>query len=158
LFRLLERYQTAVVIFFTIALPVMIYRANAVDPANANLIDRALLAAAAPLKQLMGWATGKVSDSWYNYVDVVNARKETGGLRRRLMQAERARDEAQSLAVENQRLRAVLKLKEANSSATLLPATVIAVGTSPLARTIEIDRGSVDGIARGMVVASDEGL
>jgi rod shape-determining protein MreC len=157
-FRLFERYQTAIVIFFTIALPVLAYRANAAEPANANAIDRLFLAATAPIKAFMSWATGKVSDGWYGYVDLRAARKDAGELKRRLMQAERARDEAKSLVNENTHLRTILGIKESNPKATLLAATVIAAGSSPLGRTVEIDRGSVDGVARGMAVISDAGL
>lgn len=156
--RLLERYQTAIVIFFALTLPIGVYRANSIEPANANPLDKVLLAASAPLKHLLSWATGAVSDAWFNYVDVYQARRENGDLRRRLMKAERARDERESLRAENVHLRVMLQIREQNPAATLLPASVIAAGSSPLSRTIEIDRGSIDSVARGMVVISDEGL
>jgi rod shape-determining protein MreC len=158
MFRLLERYRTAIVIFFAITLPVFVYRANAIEPANANPVDRVLLAATAPLKSAMSWAIGSVSDLWYSYIDVVRARGENGQLRRRLIKAERARDEAEALVTENAHLRGLLKIKEPNPQVTFLAATVIAAGTSPLARTIEIDKGALEGVGRGMVVVSDEGL
>lgn len=158
MFRILERYWTAIVIFLVITMPVFVYRANAVEPATANTVDRIFLAASAPLKHLMSWATGAVSDAWYSYVDVFRARKEYAELHIRLVRAERARDEAQALVVENQHLRKILQIRDDNPSATLLPATVIGAGTSPIARTIEVDRGAIDGVVKGMVVISDEGL
>lgn len=156
--RLLERYRTIVVILTVIVVPLFFYRANAADPSDATVIDRIVLVASAPLMKVMSRAITAVSDAWYRYVDVVDARKENGELRRRLFRAERERDERASLELENTRLRRLLEIKERNPKFSTLQATVIAAGTSPLSRTVEIDRGALDGVTRGMPILADEGL
>jgi rod shape-determining protein MreC len=125
---------------------------------EANAIDKIVLFAASPLKHLMIWATGFVSDSWYDYVSVVDARRENAELRRRLNQAERDLDIARTLEIENRHLAALLDIQEKNEEHRLLTARVIGAGSSPLSRTLEIDRGSLAGVKRGMPVIAGQGL
>ncbi|MCK6551893.1 rod shape-determining protein MreC, partial [Myxococcota bacterium] len=158
MFRLLERYQTVLVLAVALALPLFVYRANATDPADARLVDRLIRGATAPIQGLLMSAVGAVSELWSSYVDVVDARRENGELRRRLHAAEQKNDELQAIAVENEHLRAVLELEAKNPAVESLPANVIGAGTSPSARTIDIDRGALDRVGRGMVVISDAGL
>lgn len=158
MFRLLERYQTWIVIFAIIVFPLLVYRANASEPADTNMIDRAVLAATAPLKKLMSTAIGAVSDTWYEYVDVVGARGENGELRRRVNFAEAERDRLRAFEDENAHLRGLLKIKDLNPKIEPVAANIIAAGSSPLSRTMEIDRGAIDNVQRGMPVISDQGL
>lgn len=158
MFRLLARYQTWIVLLAIIVAPLVVYRANSSDPANANPFDRVVLFATQPLKKLMSQAIGAASDTWFEYVDVVGARRENGELRRRAGIAEAEVDRLRWLHEENEHLRGLLQLKDANPKLVPVAANVIATGSSVLSRTLEIDRGAIDGVARGMPVVSDQGL
>jgi rod shape-determining protein MreC len=158
MFRLLERYQTFIVLFFIVTVPLLVYRANSRTPADANIVDRLVLAATAPIKSMINAAVGGVSDTWYDYVDVVGARAENGELRRRANVAENERDRLKLMEEENLRFRKLLLIKDTNPKHEPLAANVIAVGTSPLSRTIEIDVGAIDGVQRGMAVIAEDGL
>lgn len=59
---------------------------------------------------------------------------------------------------ENEALRAMLGFKQANQNFQLTAAEVIARDPNPLIRYVVIDRGSADGIARGMPVVTARGL
>jgi rod shape-determining protein MreC len=156
--RFLKRYQTPIAVLLAILVPLIIYRANAVAVGEANVIDKIVLFASSPIKHLMMWATGLASDTWYNYVNIVDARKENAELRRRLHVAERDLDIARTLEIENRHLTALLQIQEENPSYRLLAARVIGAGSSPLSRTLEIDRGSLAGVRRGMPVLAGQGL
>lgn len=158
MFRRLKNYRTPIVVLATVLLPLMVYRAHTVRPSRALLLDKLVLAATAPVRALLMSSTGAVSDLWSRYVDVVGVRKQAfdfarqnGALRRELARLE-------PLAVENQRLRRLLRILEDNPQLDLLVAEVIGVSNSPSARTLQIDRGSLDHVAQGAPVISDQGL
>lgn len=158
MFRLLRRYAKPLTVVVALLLPLLVYRANAIRPADANLLDRLVLLLTAPVEGWLSAATSFASDSFDRYLDVFNAREENVSLRRALAEAERERDRLSNLVGENQELRSLLSLKELNPDAQLVAAQVIGAGTSPLSRTIDIDRGSLDGLRRGATVLGGQGL
>ena len=158
MFRLLRRYAKPLTVVVALLLPLLVYRANAIRPADANLLDRLVLVVTAPLEGWLSAATSFASDTFDRYLDVFNAREENVSLRRSLAAAERERDRLSNLVDENQELRRLLSLRELNPDAQLVAAQVIGAGTSPLSRTIDIDRGSLDGVRRGATVLGGQGL
>lgn len=156
--RLLDRYRTPLVLLAAVLLPLLVYRANAVEPADANVLDKLILGGTAPIRRFLMGTTGGASDLWYRYVDLAHARREYGELARRLREAELERDRLEHLARENESLARLLELKRLNPEARQVAAHVIGAGTSPASRTLEIDRGSLDGVRRGDVVLSGAGL
>lgn len=158
MFRFLERYRTPVLVLVVVLLPLVVYRAHAVRPSRANVLDKLVLSATAPLRGLMMQATGAVSDLWYRYVDLVEARKQTADLARRVQTLEREVDRLETVAVENAELRSLLKIARDNPDTRFEVAEVIGMSISPSARTLEIDLGSLDGIPLGAPVISDQGL
>jgi rod shape-determining protein MreC len=156
--RFLKRYQTPIAVLLSILVPLVIYRANAVSVGEANAVDKIVLFATSPLKQLMTWATASVSDAWFEYFSLVDARRENAELRLELLEAERELDDVRTLQIDNERLTRLLAIQEDNPDFRLMTARVIAAGSSPLSRTLEINRGSLAGVKRGMPVISGQGL
>jgi rod shape-determining protein MreC len=158
LFRLLRRYQKPLAVLVAIILPLLVYRANSIRPANANVLDRFVLLVTSPLERWLSGATSFVSDNFDAYLDVVHAREENIDLRRRLHEADRDRDRLPGLVEENEQLRRLLSLSSQNPDLKLVAAEVIGAGTSPLSRSIDIDRGALHGVFRGAPVISGQGL
>jgi rod shape-determining protein MreC len=156
--RFLKRHQTPIAVLLAIVVPLIVYRANAANVGEANVIDKIVLFATSPLQHLMTWATGKLSDSYYDYVDVVDARRQNSELRRRLYEIERDLDALRNLEVENRHLNTLLDIDKKNPDFRLLVAQVIGAGSSPSSRTLQIDRGSLAGVKRGMAVIAGQGL
>jgi len=156
LFRIPKRHRSWLIIAGLFLLPLVVYRASASGPARA--IDKLVLTATSPLERLLAYATDFVAERWYLYVDVVGARRQSIELMQRANAGERLAAETEALEAENTRLRRLLELKERNPELRTLAATVVAGGSSPLSRVVRIDRGLVDGIARGAPVISDRGL
>ncbi len=156
--RLVERYRAPLVVVALFVVPLVVYRAHAVNPRDANVVDRILLLVTTPVEWLVSASTELVSERWYSYVDVVGARRDNVDLRRRVLRLERLAGEAETLEAENARLRRLLLLRERNPKLDTLAATIIAAGASPLHRIVRIDRGLGDGVQRGMAVIADEGV
>lgn len=158
MFRLLEQYRKPLAVLVAVLLPLAVYRAHVVRPAHANVFDRLVLATTKPARAFLMGATGAVSDAWYRYVAVVGAREQSAELRRRVHALEREVDELAPLRAENEELRRLLEIAKDNPKLDLLGARVIGLGTSPSARTLEIDKGALDDVPQGAPVLGPNGL
>ena len=158
MFDFLRSYRMPLVVALTVFLPLLVYRANARRSGRFNTLDRIVLFTTTPLNRLMASLTGTLSDGWYGYVDLRNARVESVDLRRQLTVLARERDRLEFLGDENERLRDLLKLSKSNPDAQLVSATVIGAGSALTARTLTIDVGATDGVPRGAPVLAGQGL
>lgn len=158
MFRFFLRHQTPLSVVIAVLLPLIVYRANATEPAETTLLDRLVLAATAPLRAVLMAATGAISDAWYDYAVVVDSREDNAALRLRLTRLEHENAALAALKTENEALRFQLQLSLRNPEHPLVAARVIGAGISPEARTIEVDRGAVHGVRRGHPVIAAEGM
>ncbi|MEL7370857.1 MAG: hypothetical protein AAFN74_18190, partial [Myxococcota bacterium] len=92
MFDFLRGYRTPLMVAMTILIPLMVYRANVRRPGRFNSLDRVVLFVTTPLNGFMARLTGTVSDAWYRYVDLQDARRESVELRRQLTRLARERD------------------------------------------------------------------
>lgn len=153
-----KRHRTWLIVAALILLPLLVYRAHARREPRNSWLDRGIIVLTSPLEKLLARATQLVSDRWYLYVDLREARQENIELRRSLLRLDQKIADSETLEEENQRLRRALELRDRNPGLELLAATVVAYGHSPIERTVRIDRGLVHGIRRGMAVIAEEGL
>ena len=117
MFDFLRNYRTPMMVAVVVLLPLMVYRANVRRASRFSTLDRIVLFTTTPLNRLMANLTGSLSDAWYQYVDLTNARLESVDLRRQLTILARERDRLEFLGEENQRLRRLLELNDANPEA-----------------------------------------
>ena len=113
--------------------------------------------ALAPLEQAMTSAAAQADRVAAIFGDVSALRAENAKLRAADEQERRQIVELQAAAKENAQLRQALDFQK-SSGRRLVAADVIGAGPDPLTRTMEIDRGSADGIKPGMVVVTGAGL
>lgn len=158
MFRLLKQYRTPIVVLAAVLLPLGVYRAHSVRPSRANMLDKLILAATKPVRGFLMGATGAVSDAWYHYVDLVHAREQASELRLEVAALRRDVDRLETLEHENRELERLLSIARDNPQLELRTARVIGVGTSPSARTVEIDQGALHGVPQGAPVIAANGL
>lgn len=92
-----------------------------------------------------------------DYVFLVHLRQENERLKRLVVELERKNAELVETAIANERLRSFLNFKKQIPSPTL-PAELIGEDASSWFRTITINKGSADGVKKGMVVVAAAGL
>lgn len=156
--RALERFRVPIVIALALLAPAAVYRAHARGDARRNLVDKVILAATAPVQSLLVRSVGAVSDAWHRYIDLVDARRVEGELRRDLGRERRRVAALEVLEVENAHLRALLELEAANPEPELRAARVIGLGLDPGTEVVRVDQGALDGLRRGAPVLNGEGL
>jgi rod shape-determining protein MreC len=91
-------------------------------------------------------------------VDLVEARRAEGELRRELGAARRRVALLEAVEVENAHLRALLDLEARNPAHDLEAARVVGAGLDPGVSVLRIDEGALDGLERGFPVLSGAGL
>ena len=111
-----------------------------------------------PLQKGVSFVTGKVGhlvDHFQNYDEMEAENKE---LREKVAQLEQQVRDAQVAVDENERLRVLTGLVEANPTFHYDMAEVIARSPGQWATTISIDKGSLDGVAENDLVVTAEGM
>lgn len=92
-----------------------------------------------------------------NYLDLIGVRQENEQLRQELLQYKAANIEYREALATNVRLKKLLELKESLPPPTLT-AEIIGKDPSLWFRTLTINRGSSDGVQKGMPVVTVEGV
>ena len=113
--------------------------------------------ALAPIEGAMTSAATQVDRVTAVFGEVSSLRAENQRLRAADEQQRRQLVELQSAAKENAALRQALNFQKA-SGHSIVAANVIGRGPDALTRTMEIDRGTADGVRTGMIVATGAGL
>jgi len=123
----------------------------------ASGLGRMMIAFVAPFQELATHVVKTVQDSWWRYFFLVSVARENQQLLQQLAESQQKIIQQHELELENQRLRELLGFKRA------LPAPVIAaeiIGKDPSAwfKTVIIDKGSTDGLRRGLPAVSSLGV
>ncbi|MCU0591819.1 MAG: rod shape-determining protein MreC [Desulfobacterales bacterium] len=123
----------------------------------ASGLGRAMIAFVAPFQELATRAVKTIQDGWWNYFFLVSVSQENQRLLKELGKSHQKIIQQSELELENQRLRELLGFKRS------LPAPAIAaeiIGKDPSAwfKTVIIDKGSSDGLRRGLPAVSSLGV
>ena len=138
--------------------PLLVYRAHRVRDARPNLLEQVIREATKPIQIFLTRSVGWVSDAWYAYVDVLDARAELAQLRIEQAALRRQVEALDAFQAENRVLRGLLELDARLPQPELVATRVMGGGAGPAARTLVVDRGRLHGVERGLPVVSREGL
>ncbi|MBU0679830.1 MAG: rod shape-determining protein MreC [Proteobacteria bacterium] len=100
---------------------------------------------------------GGIGNVWNSYIALIHVRRENKVLRDELDRAIYTNQEYREAMAENIRLHKLLQIKETHKPPTLT-AQIIGRDPSLWFRTLTIDRGTSDGIEKGMPVITVEGV
>ena len=110
-----------------------------------------------PLQTAVAKVSNYGSSIWENYIALLHVREENEQLRQELQQYKAANIEYREALATNTRLQKLLELKESLPPPTLT-AEIIGKDPSLWFRTLTINRGSSDGVQKGMPVVTVEGV
>jgi len=127
------------------------------DGIPVSRFERLTIAMVGPFQMMVTRTTNAVQDVWSVYFTSVSAARENKMLKKALAQATADQNSCRELALENQRLRKFIHFKEAESQ-IMVAAKVIARDASPWFSTMMIDKGTEDGLSRGLPVVAAEGI
>lgn len=111
-----------------------------------------------PVENVLSYSARRVGDFWSNYLALVNVRQENRNLQELIAQQDKALREIGEFKTANERLTALLGLKEAYPYLEMKAAYVLAWEPGPWFRAIVISQGSSDGLAIGQPVIHNQGV
>jgi len=110
-----------------------------------------------PFQTAISKVSNFTGDIWGKYIGLHNVREENERLRLELLQYKTANIEYREAIATNVRLKKLLELKESLPPPTLT-AEIVGKDPSLWFRTLTINRGSADGVQKGMPVVTVEGV
>ena len=110
-----------------------------------------------PFQTAISKVSNYVGDFWQKYIALLHVREENEQLRQELLQYKTANIEYREAVATNVRLQKLLELKESLPPPTLT-AEIVGKDPSLWFRTLTINRGSSDGVQKGMPVVTVEGV
>jgi rod shape-determining protein MreC len=156
---LLRRYRELILVAVLLIFPLAVFFANAKKPGQVSRVDRAILSLTAPIEKVVGAVVVGSLRAWDQYVALRGSHQRAADLEKRSQALALRVQELQNEAVENDRLRRLLALAEAAPARTYTGARVIGVRAEPSGlQLVTLDKGSDDGLSRGMPVITAEGV
>ena len=117
-----------------------------------------LLEVVGPVESALSAVVGRVDSFWRNYLYLVGVREENRSLREVVGRQSRQLAELGEYKAANERLTALLGLRNAYPNLVMKPAHILAWDPSPWFRSIIISLGSRDGLAVDQAVVHDRGV
>lgn len=122
-----------------------------------GVLHKLIFEVTGPVEQVISRAADFVGGFKEQYVDLVNVRKENKRLWQELQEARAAAYKNREALATNARLKKLLDFKE-SLELPMQSARIVGKDPSLWFRTVIIDRGSSDGIFKGMPVVNAEGI
>lgn len=157
MWELLKKYRIHLVTGGIVLLAFLFYSLNLKNLEHANLFERVVLNATAPLHGGIAAVNRAVVGIWNDYVDLVDVRRENKELRESVKILNDRLLESREALLANERMKKLLDLKT-SLPVPALPASVIGEDGAPWFQTLTINRGEADGLQEGMPVVAAEGV
>ena len=120
-------------------------------------VHKVLFEGIGPLQKGMAEISRSIHSVKKKYIDLLTVREEKERLWRELQECRTTAYANRGAVALNARLRKLLDFKESSNQPTIT-AQIIGKDTSPWFRSVIIDRGSSDGVDKGMPVVTGEGI
>jgi rod shape-determining protein MreC len=130
---------------------------SAKDRHGNTILDRIVMAGIAPFQEGVTKTIRFCEHVWSHYFYLVNVRQECDDLKGLLAKASLERSKYVESERTCQRLQKLLEMKSTIPE-RLMPAQVVGLDPSGWFKTIIINRGTHDGVAKGMPVIAPEGI
>ncbi|MBT0653998.1 rod shape-determining protein MreC [Geomobilimonas luticola] len=157
MWELLKKYRIHLVTGGIVLLAFLFYSLNLKNREHANLFERFVLNATAPLHGGIAAVNRAVVGVWNDYVALVDVRRENKELRESVKILNGRLLESREALLANERMKKLLDLKN-SLPVPALTASVIGEDGAPWFQTLTINRGEADGLQEGMPVVAAEGV
>ena len=137
--------------------PLVVFLSNSKQTRDHNAFDRVIVWLSSPIQWVVVGTLDSVSDAWSRYVALGDVEEENRALRDQIAELSEELSRRQEQALENQRLRLLLDLRERSPGVTPITARIIATSPTPTFRSVRIDRGEDDGVHVGAAVVNHDG-
>jgi len=154
---LLRRHSVLITSSALLLLSLGLLVANARGPRRIDPLGVVFLEIVTPVAHAFNAAAAGLGRRWRGYVDLVGVRQEREWLRRRVRDLEAALDRKAEVSAENERLRALLRMRRSLPRRSVA-ARITGADAGGLFRTVTIGKGERDGVTKGMAVVATGGV
>jgi rod shape-determining protein MreC len=126
------------------------------EKGRGRWIDRSLIELMSPVQRAVSWAEGGVSSTAERIQTLWDAQEELAAMQSQMAHLVLESQRLAQIELENNRLRELLGFQRTEAP-RLMAARVVAQDRSLFFRTVEIDRGTTDGVLEGMAVVHQAG-
>ncbi len=155
--NIFKRYREPIAVSALLLVSLAIWLVYSKRGRDPTIVDRAIAAAAAPVEGAISSSLGFLLDRWERYVALRGVEAENLALRQERAQLSAEVMRLMEERAENQRLRELLSFSRARETETLT-ASVIGEGPALNILSLRLNRGTSDGVSKGMAVVSPEGI
>ncbi|MDY0349781.1 MAG: rod shape-determining protein MreC [Desulfobulbaceae bacterium] len=141
-------------ILLTLAL---IFLVSTLGTQRFGFVHKLVFEATAPVQSVFAGAAGYVNVAREEYLALFNVREENRRLWKALQESRDAANRNREALATNTRLRKLLEFKE-STDLPMLAARIVGKDPSLWFRTVVVDRGSSDGVVKGMPVVDGDGV
>lgn len=154
---LFGRYRDVFIVGALLVFPFVTFLSSGHKGRDPNVVDRVVLAVAAPVQGALTWLVDGVGDGVDGYLTLRGAREEARACTVELSQTRAELNTLREASLENERLRKLLGYVE-RSVDTEIAARVVGVNPSPQFLSLRLSRGESDGVHVGMPVVTPDGV
>ncbi|RLC48349.1 MAG: rod shape-determining protein MreC [Candidatus Coatesbacteria bacterium] len=152
-----RKHGTLVLLITYITSSIYLLSLDIRNPDRTLIVERVVMAAFAPLQSACTAVCEFIGDTFHTYVDFVNTNRLNAELKRKVSRLEAEKAKLMEAAIQNERLRRIVKLDESRRFESLV-CSVIGVDPSKLFSSVFIDRGSSDGLTRNTPIITYDGV
>ncbi len=152
-----KRYRLFLLALVLLLTSLLMMSSRTGQPSSLPLLPDFFMEILSPFQRVYYATARAITDAIQSYVLLVHLREENERLRKLVVELEQKNVELAEMAIANERLRRFLNFKKKIPKLTL-PAELIGQDASSWFRTIIINKGSSDGVNKGMVVVAAAGL
>jgi rod shape-determining protein MreC len=154
---MLPRRRTVTLLVVLCLGHILLISAQVPGSSGSSLLGSAALGSVGGIQRTIGGAAGGIRGFWAHYVALGGAARENDALRARVLQLEARLEGERARGARVDELEDALKLQRSTVAPTLA-AQVIAGNPMPGVLTINLDRGTADGVRANMAVINDRGV
>ena len=140
-----------------IAVNIIILSVNSQDRTPSTRIGQVALFFISPFQNLASDSIHLVQDIWRHYFNLVGVSKKNDNLVNALKAANEKNNRLRELELSHSRLQSLLDFKT-NLESQVIAAVVVGKDPSPWLKTVVIDKGTDEGVQRGMPVVTPDGI
>ncbi|MGE0821369.1 MAG: rod shape-determining protein MreC [Candidatus Binatia bacterium] len=160
MYRFFHRYRVVLSCSFFLVFSLFLATINTRAPHRLDPVGVVLLEVMHPLQVGVTLISHRVEHLWDHYVALWSLQRENDELRRQIADLVKEKRRAAELAIANQRLGNLLDLRNRLGDIGQNAIAARVVGRSPLtsAKALVLDKGTSDGVTKGMAVLTHEGV
>lgn len=153
-----SRHKSLTLLAGVVVAQVLLLAAQIKRAQQVRLIRVWAIEIVSPLQRIAAWSINGAEHGWGGYVGLRTAQKENDSMRAELDRLKVRNAELVGRALEADRLATLLNFHNAHAETPMIAAHVIGGSPDSGSQTINIDRGSRDGIRRDMGVITPDGV